>query len=102
MQDLLFVGWGKIHCSPTEQDQESADPKISQQGGDVPDNKEKWEPPTITPLPRLGEQTAPTTFTASSPEMLQSSLDDVFEILELVEKGEAAAGVDAEAEPQAG
>lgn len=44
---------------------------------------ETWEPPTIHPLSSLGEQTAPTTISASSPEKHISDISDLLELLKL-------------------
>jgi hypothetical protein len=44
--------------------------------------RKAWEPPTITPLPRLGERTTPTTISASSPKMHTSDLSDIRDILD--------------------
>lgn len=37
----------------------------------------KWEPPKIRPLPRLGELTTPTTFSASTPEQHRSDISEL-------------------------
>lgn len=45
------------------------------------DQKERWETPAIRVLSRLGERTAPTTTSASSPEMFTPNISEIEELI---------------------